>query len=75
MNIEDDRDGDRRTRKSRRRLKSSVVHDPNGSRSTFRRFYQSGGRDYEQYRLWLQTQPKGQSFPIDSTSSARIKPE
>lgn len=45
----------RRTSSLKRRLKSSVVRDPNGSVSTFRQFYQSGGRDYEQYRLWLQT--------------------
>jgi len=46
---------DRRASTLKRRLKSSVVRDPNGSVSTFRQFYQSGGRDYEQYRLWLQT--------------------
>ncbi len=39
----------------KRRFKSSVVRDPNGSMTTFREFYQRGGRDYEQYRIWLQT--------------------
>lgn len=46
---------DRRDYPVRRRLKSSIVHDPNGSMSTFKQFYQSGGRDYEGYRRWLQT--------------------
>lgn len=67
---------DRHYRVLRRRLKSSAVRDPNGSRATFRLFYQNGGRDYEQYRLWLQNQQN--SIPTSITSDQhfnRIKSE
>jgi hypothetical protein len=53
----------------KRRLKSCVVRDPNGSIKTFREFYQRGGRDYEQYRLWLQT------LPNPTVDSDKIKNE
>lgn len=56
------------------RSKSLIVFDSNGSASTFRQFYQSGGRDYEQYRRWLQTlsnseQESSSSNPSDETNS------
>ncbi|CAF0920535.1 unnamed protein product [Rotaria sp. Silwood1] len=66
---------DNRSRGSKNRLKSSTVRDPNGSISTFRRFYQSGGRDYEQYRLWLQALSKSDQLPTSSNSSAKINEE
>jgi hypothetical protein len=54
-------------------MKSSIVRDSNGSINTFRQFYQSGGRDYEQYRLWLQTlsQPKQLSSPSDDSNEIK----
>ncbi len=63
----------RRSCRNKHRLKSSIVRDPNGSMSTFRQFYQSGGRDYEQYRLWLQTlsQPKQLSSPSDDSNEIK----
>ncbi|CAF2112661.1 unnamed protein product [Rotaria magnacalcarata] len=53
----------------RGRSKPSVVRDSNGSASTFRHFYQSGGRDYEQYRRWLKilSESEQQSSPMNST--------
>ncbi len=66
---------DRRTRRAKRRLKSSVVYDPNGSISTFRQFYQSGGRDYEQYRLWLQTLSKSEQVSTSPIDLNKIKKE
>lgn len=56
---------DRRDYPVRRRWKSSIVHDPNGSMSIFKRFCQSGGRDYEGYRRWLRTRP---NRSIDNSS-------
>jgi hypothetical protein len=69
---------DRRYRLFRRRLRSSTIRDPNGSRSTFQEFYQSGGRDYEQYRLWLQKRTclnTTAESPSLSNESMRIKAE
>ncbi len=60
---------DRHSVRCKRRVKSSVVHDPNGSATTFREFYQSGGRDYEHYQLWLQT------LANPSVDSDKIKKE
>ncbi|CAF1135010.1 unnamed protein product [Adineta steineri] len=65
----------RSTRSSRvlkRRVKSVMVRDTNGSTSAFRQFYQSGGRDYEQYRRWLQTLSKSNSL---STDLSKVKDE
>jgi hypothetical protein len=59
----------------KRRLKSSIVRDPNGSISTFRQFYQSGGRDYEQYRLWLQTLSKSEQLSTPLVDLNKIKKE
>ncbi|UJR38111.1 hypothetical protein I4U23_030791 [Adineta vaga] len=61
-----------------RRMKSSTVRDINSSSNTFKRFYQSGGRDYEQYRLWLQTLVKSDTLSTAShsaTESGNIKKE
>ncbi|CAF1017370.1 unnamed protein product [Adineta steineri] len=56
----------------KRRVKSVMVRDANGSTSAFRQFYQSGGRDYEQYRRWLQTLSKSNSL---STDLSKVKDE
>jgi hypothetical protein len=66
---------DRPSRRMKRRLKSSVVRDPNGSISTFRQFYQSGGRDYEQYRRWLETLSKSEQLSTPSVDTNKIKEE
>jgi len=66
---------DRHSRRFKRRLKSSIVRDPNGSISTFRQFYQSGGRDYEQYRLWLQTLSKSEQLSTPLVDLNKIKKE
>jgi hypothetical protein len=69
---------DRHRRNVKRRSNSSVVRHSTGSSSAFRRFYQSGGRDYEQYRLWLQAQTIAEQLSAQSTSSvdlAKIKTE
>ncbi|CAF3296016.1 unnamed protein product [Rotaria socialis] len=60
----------------RGRSKSSIVRDSNGSASTFRRFYQSGGRDYEQYRRWLKTlsESEQQSSPMNSSNEMIQQP-
>ncbi|CAF4110187.1 unnamed protein product [Rotaria sp. Silwood2] len=66
---------DNHSRGSKSRLKSSVVCDPNGSMSTFRLFYQSGGRDYEHYRLWLQALSKSEQLSKLSNPAAEINEE
>jgi hypothetical protein len=59
----------RRSRPLKRRLKAPKVPNLNGSNSTFRRFYQSGGRDYEQYRIWLQSLSKSEQLSTSSNPS------
>ncbi|CAF0974110.1 unnamed protein product [Adineta ricciae] len=62
----------RRLRVTSRRMKSTTVRDVAGSISTFKRFYQSGGRDYEQYRLWLQTLVKSNPLATPSNASVQV---
>lgn len=62
----------RRLRVVSRRMKSTTVRDVAGSTSTFKRFYQSGGRDYEQYRLWLQTLIKSDTLTTPSNASVQV---
>jgi hypothetical protein len=60
----------------KRRLRPCRVPDPNNSMINFRRFYQSGGRDVEQYRLWLQALSRSeQSSTSSSIDSNKIKDE
>jgi hypothetical protein len=63
------------SRDFKRRLRSCRVRDPNGSISTFRRFYQSGGRDIEHYRLWLQALSKSDQSSTPSIDADKIKEE
>ena len=62
----------RRLRVVSRRTKPTAVRDVAGSLSTFKRFYQSGGRDYEQYRLWLQTLVKSNSLTTPSNTPVQV---
>ncbi len=64
----------KRCRPNTRRYKNRLmIRDPIGTSKTFRQFYQSGGRDYEQYRLWLQTLTKSeQSSASSSTPSVDL---
>lgn len=55
----------RRTGVAKRRVKT-IVRDVNGSTGMFRYFYQNGGRDYDQYRLWLQDVSKSTAAPTPS---------
>ncbi|CAF1101698.1 unnamed protein product [Rotaria sordida] len=60
---------------SKNRLKSSIVRGSNGSMSAFRRFYQNGGRDYEQYRLWLQALSKAEQSSTSSNPTTETSEE
>jgi hypothetical protein len=62
----------RHSRILKHRLKAPQVPSLNGSNSTFRRFYQSGGRDYEQYRIWLQSLSKSEQLSTSSDPSIHL---
>ena len=66
---------DQHLKRRRRRLKSFVIRDSDGSMSTFRQFYQSGGRDYEQYQIWLKTLQNNKELTTSTDNFNKIKTE
>lgn len=66
---------DQNSRCRKNRMKSLRLRVSIGPMHTFNQFYQSGGRDLDQYYQWLKTMTKSKQLSTPSICSKQIKEE